>query len=159
MPRSDVVAVADSGHQGPSHLFCDRVMTSLKRWFLNPWIQLSICVLLATVAEIFLKLGAEETADPASGWSWTGLTGLRSTWVWWGILASVVSLFNWLATIRKLPLTIAFPVGNVVHILVPLSSWIFLGEAMLARRWLGIGLVLLGLVIVAKPAARLEAKL
>ncbi|MEO5719676.1 MAG: hypothetical protein ABIR29_14045 [Chthoniobacterales bacterium] len=135
-------------------------MTGLFRgWFLNPWVQLAICVLLATAAEIFLKLGAEATANPADPWSWTGLTGLRSSWVWWGILVSVISLFNWLATIRKLPLTIAFPVGNAVHILVPLSSWIFLGEAILPRRWLGIGLVLVGLLIVAKPAARLEEKL
>ena len=134
-------------------------MGFLRRWFVNPWVQLSICVLLATAAELLLKLGAAETADPTNAWSWTGLTGLRSGWVWWGVLASVVSLFNWLATIRKLPLTIAFPVGNIVHILVPLSSWIFLGEAILTRRWLGIALVLLGLMIVAKPAARLEEKL
>ncbi len=134
-------------------------MSFLPRWFLNPWVQLSICVLLATAAEIFLKLGATATANPASPWSWTGLTGLRSGWVWWGILASVVSLFNWLATLRKLPLTIAFPVGNVVHILVPLSCWVVLGEAILPRRWFGIGLVLLGLLIVAKPAAKLEERL
>lgn len=132
---------------------------SLRRWFVNPWVQLAVCVLLATAAEIFLKLGAKETANPDLAWSWTGLTGLRSGWVWWGILASVVSLFNWLATLRKLPLTIAFPVGNAVHILVPLSSWLFLGEDILPRRWAGIGLVLVGLMIVAKPAASLEAKL
>jgi multidrug transporter EmrE-like cation transporter len=129
------------------------------RWYLNPWVQLSICILLATAAEIFLKLGAEETADPGNAWSWTGLTGLRSGWVWWGIIASVVSLFNWLATIRQLPLTIAFPVGNAVHILVPLSSWIFLGEAILPRRWVGIALLVVGLMIVAQPAARLEERL
>jgi multidrug transporter EmrE-like cation transporter len=134
-------------------------MSWLRRWFLNPWTQLAICVVLATAAEIFLKVGAEATADPASAWSWTGLTGLRSGWVWWGILASVVSLFNWLGALRKLPLTVAFPVGNVVHILVPLSSWIFLGEAILPLRWSGIALVLLGLMIVAKPAARLEERL
>jgi undecaprenyl phosphate-alpha-L-ara4N flippase subunit ArnE len=131
----------------------------IPRWFLNPWVQLSICVLLATAAEIFLKLGASETADLSSAWSWTGLNSLRSGWVWWGILASVVSLFNWLATIRKLPLTIAFPAGNAVHILVPLSSWIFLGEAILPRRWAGIALLLLGLLMVARPAAQLEEKL
>ncbi len=134
-------------------------MGLLRRWFVNPWTQLAICVLLATAAEIFLKLGAEATADPESAWSWTGLTGLRSGWVWWGILASVISLFNWLATIRKLPLTIAFPVGNAVHILVPLSSWIFLSEAIMPRRWAGIGLVLIGLLIVARPAAKLEERL
>lgn len=129
------------------------------RWFANPWLQLAICVLLATAAEIFLKLGAEATADPANRWSWTGLTGLRSGWVWCGIVASVISLFNWLATLKKLPLTIAFPAGNIVHILVPLSSWVFLGEAILPKRWLGIALVLLGLMIIAQPAARLEEKL
>jgi len=135
------------------------VTGSLRRWFLNPWVQLAICVILATAAEIFLKLGARQVVNVDRNWSWTGLNGLTSVWVWWGILASVVSLFNWLATIRKLPLTIAFPVGNVVHILVPLSCWIFLGEAILPRRWLGIALLLLGLMIVAKPAAKLEERL
>lgn len=134
-------------------------MDRSRQWFLNPWLQLGICVLLATAAEIFLKLGANETADPGSEWTWTGLPSLRSRWVWWGIIASVVSLFNWLATLRKLPLTIAFPLGNVVHILVPLSSWICLGELIRPLRWCGIALVLLGLAIIAKPAARLEEKL
>ena len=131
----------------------------LRRWFVSPWVQLSICVLLATAAEVFLKLGAKQIAGLTSAWSWTGLTGLRSVWVWWGIIASVISLFNWLATIRKLPLTIAFPAGNVVHILVPLSCWIFLGEAISTLRWCGIALVLLGLGVIAKPAARLEERL
>ena len=131
----------------------------VRRWFLSPWVQLAICILLATAAEVFLKLGARETAPIASAWSWTGLTGLRSLWVWWGIVASVISLFNWLATIKKLPLTIAFPVGNIVHILVPLSCWVFLGEKIGALRWAGIALVLLGLAVVAKPAARLEERL
>jgi multidrug transporter EmrE-like cation transporter len=130
-----------------------------RSWLLNPWVQLAICVLLATAAEVFLKLGARETAEIQSAWSWTGFTGLRSIWVWWGIVASVISLFNWLATIRRLPLTIAFPVGNAVHILVPLSGWIFLGEKIGTLRWWGIGLVLLGLWVIAKPAARLEERL
>ena len=132
---------------------------SIRRWFLNPWLQLAICVLLGTIAEIFFKIGARQTANPANAWSWTGLSGLRSSWVWIGVFASIVSLFNWLATIRRLPLTVAFPAANVVHILVPLSSWIFLGETLSSRRWAGIALLLLGLLIVAQPAAKLEERL
>ena len=131
----------------------------VRRWFVSPWVQLAICVLLATAVEVFLKLGAAETAGIGSAWAWTGLTGLRSHWVWWAIIASVISLFNWLATIRRLPLTIAFPVGNVVHILVPLSCWLLLDEAIGTLRWCGITLVLLGLGVIAKPAARLEERL
>lgn len=135
------------------------MLSRIWRWCANPWVQLAICVLFATAAEIFLKLGAQATADPGNAWSWTGLTGLRSGWVWWGILASVVSLFTWLAAIRKLPLTIAFPAGNAVYVFVPLSCWMFLGEEILPRRWLGIALVLVGLLIIAQPAAKLEERL
>jgi drug/metabolite transporter (DMT)-like permease len=135
------------------------VTGSIRRWFLNPWLQLAICVLLGTTAEIFFKIGVRQTADPTSLWSWTGLSGLRSGWVWVGVFASVVSLFNWLATIRRLPLTLAFPAANVVHILVPLSSWIFLGETLSLCRWSGIVLLLLGLLIIAQPAAKLEERL
>ncbi len=131
----------------------------MRRWFLNPWLQLAICVLLGTTAEIFFKIGARQTADPTSLWSWTGLGSLRSSWVWVGVVASIVSLFNWLATIRRLPLILAFPAANVVHILVPLSSWIFLGETLSLRRWSGIALLLLGLLIIAQPAAKLEERL
>jgi multidrug transporter EmrE-like cation transporter len=135
------------------------VIGSFRRWFVNPWVQLSLCVLLATASEVLIKLGAAATADPGNVWAWTGLVGLRSAWVWWGILASVVSLFTWLATLRKLPLTIAYPALNTIHVLVPLSCWIFLGDAILPRRWIGIALVLVGLTIVAQPAAKLEARL
>src|SRR5437868_2856456 len=130
-------------------------MDQSRRWLLDPWVQLGICVLLATAAEVFLKLGANQTVDPANHWSWTGLPSVRSLWVWWGIIGSIASLFSWLAAIRKLPLTVAFPLGNVVHILVPLCSWIFLGEVIRPLRWCGIAFVLFGLAMIAKPAARL----
>jgi drug/metabolite transporter (DMT)-like permease len=121
--------------------------------------QLAICILLATAGEIFFKLGAAETARVDSSWSWTGVTGLRSQWVWWGVIVSVVSLFNWLAAIKKLPLTVAFPIGNAVHILVPLACWLFLSEKISPVRWAGILLVLSGLAVMAKPAAKLEERL
>ncbi len=43
---------------------CAVVIGSARRWFVNPWVQLAICVLLATAAEIFLKLGARGDRRP-----------------------------------------------------------------------------------------------
>ena len=128
-------------------------------WFGNPWLQIALNAIIVTISELFLKMGARDTAHLAHTLSWTGFTGLASAWTWLGIVFVVLSLVSWLYILRLVPLSIAFPLSNVVHILVPLSSWIFLGELISTRRWAGIALVLIGLLVVAKPFARIEEKL
>jgi drug/metabolite transporter (DMT)-like permease len=128
--------------------------------FANPWLQLGLSVLFVTVYELLLKMGATETAHIASAkWAWTGLAGLASLYVWLGIPLIILSLLTWLHVLRYIPLSIAFPISQVVHVLVPLCSWVFLGEWISSLRWCGIALVSLGLALVAKPVARLEDRL
>jgi len=129
------------------------------QWLKNPWLQIGLSAVFVTISELFLKVGARDTANLSPAWSWTGLTGLASLWTWAGIIFIILSLFSWLYVLRHIPLSIAFPLSNVVHVMVPLTCWIFLGEAISALRWSGIVLVLIGLVIVAKPFARIEEKL
>ena len=71
----------------------------------------------------------------------------------------IVSLVTWLYVLRYLPLSIAFPISQAVHVLVPLGSWLVLGENIVNLRWIGIVLVSLGLAVVARPVARLEEEL
>jgi drug/metabolite transporter (DMT)-like permease len=127
--------------------------------FANPWLQLALSVVCVLASELLLKRGASDTANPAANWSWTGISGLTSPLVWWGILFVILSFLSWLYVLRFIPLTIAFPLSRVVDILVPLSCWIILGEMISVRRWLGIALVVIGLAVVAKPVARLEERL
>jgi uncharacterized membrane protein len=130
------------------------------KWAGNPFLQIGINAFIVTASELFLKLGARDTAQlTTQGWAWTGISGLASTWTWLGILFMILSLVSWLYVLRQVPLSIAFPLSNVVHVLVPLSCWMFLGELISAKRWCGIALVLIGLVIVAKPFSRIEEKL
>jgi drug/metabolite transporter (DMT)-like permease len=112
-----------------------------------------------TIYELLLKHGAVETANPNSSWSWTGLSGLGSVYVWIAIVFVILSLITWLQVLRYLPLSIAFPISQAVHIFVPLGSWLILGENIVTLRWIGIALVSLGLAVVAKPVARLEEEL
>jgi len=125
----------------------------------NPWLHLIISVACVAIYELLLKRGATETADPNSSWSWTGLTGLGSIYVWIAIVFVIVSLITWLYVLRYLPLSVAFPISQSVHVLVPLGSWLILGENIVTLRWIGIALVSLGLAVVAKPVARLEEEL
>jgi drug/metabolite transporter (DMT)-like permease len=127
--------------------------------FGNPWLQLAISTLCTTISELFLKRGAVATAEVSETWGWTGLTGLASPLVWLGILFVIASFITWLYVLQHLPLSVAFPASQAVHVLVPLASWIVLGESISSIRWFGIALVLAGLAVMARPAARLEEKL
>ena len=115
--------------------------------------------LTVTAAEICLKLGASETASHSTILPWLGLSGLGSKWVWCGIVLTIVSFLAWIRALREIPLSIAFTCSNVVHVFMPLGCWWILGEAISPKRWLGISLVILGLLVIARPFARLDEKL
>jgi drug/metabolite transporter (DMT)-like permease len=127
--------------------------------FFNPWFQLGASVICVLVSELLLKRGASETANLSPSWSWTGVTGLASPLVWWGIIFVIFSFLSWLYVLKYIPLSVAFPLSRVVDVLVPLCCWLILGEHISLHRWCGIALVVIGLAIVAKPVARLEEKL
>jgi drug/metabolite transporter (DMT)-like permease len=127
--------------------------------FRNPWLYLVISVSCVTTYELLLKRGARETANPNSSWSWTGLSGLGSIYVWIAIVFVIISLLTWLYVLRYLPLSIAFPISQAVHVLVPLGSWLILGENIITLRWVGIAFVSLGLAVVARPVASIEEEL
>ena len=125
----------------------------------NPWFHLALSIACVAIYELLLKRGARDTANLSAGWSWTGLTGLASIYVWVAIGFVIVSLITWLYVLRYIPLSIAFPISQAVHVLVPLGSWLILGENIVTLRWIGIAFVSLGLAVVAKPVARLEEEL
>jgi len=119
-----------------------------------------VSALTGTASEIFLKVGAAETAGHSVfGLSWLGFSGLESRSVWLAILFTILSFVAWVRAIRVVPLSLAFTFANVVHIFVPLSCWLILGETISPRRWVGIGLVLVGLMVIARPFAQLDEKL
>ena len=125
----------------------------------NPWLHLALSTIGVTIYELLLKLGARETAHISDRWGWTGISGLASVYTWVAIVFVVFSLITWLYVLRYIPLSLAFPISQAVHILIPLCSWLFLGEVIISLRWCGIALVTLGLAVVAKPVARLEERL
>jgi len=129
------------------------------RVYENPWLHLALSAICTTVSELFLKRGATDTAHISEQWGWTGLTGLASPYVWVGIVFVLGSFLTWLYVLKHMPLSVAFPASQVVHVTIPVSSWLVLGEQIVTVRWLGILLVLAGLALVARPVATLEEKL
>ena len=127
--------------------------------FANPWFQFVLNIIGVVVYELLLKAGAAASADPTKYWSWIGINALASPLTWLAIGVIIIDLVIWLYILKFIPLSIAFPLSRTVDVLVPISCWLILREAISPLRWCGIGLVIVGLVIVAKPAAELEQRL
>jgi undecaprenyl phosphate-alpha-L-ara4N flippase subunit ArnE len=126
-----------------------------KGWFFNPYTQIGVAVVMEAATEIFLKLGAHQSVSQI----WLGFEGLRSGWVWLGIIAMVTSLFSWLYSLKYVPLNVAFNLTGMVQVLVPIASWLILGERIGMTRICGIVLVCIGVYIVARPLMKVEEKL
>lgn len=85
-----------------------------------------------------------------------GFVTLGSWWTWAGVGIYILSFFNWLHVLRWVPLSIAFPLASVVHVLIPLGAWIFLGERVSPIRWGGIALIIVGIWLIAGTVNKAE---
>lgn len=111
-------------------------------------------MILAAASQVLLKLGANSHVAE----SWMDLTQLASGWVWLGIIATIGSLFFWLSALRHIELNVAYNLSGLLHVLVPLSSWLVLSEKISGRQWLGISLVFVGVMLTAQTCARVESE-
>ena len=128
-------------------------------WFFNPYFHLGISAVLLSVAEVCLKAGAVTDFDGPAAADLLNIAALASLSTWVGIVLYVFSFVIWLHVLRLMPLTEAYALINVVHILVPGAAFIFLHETISPRRGIGIVLVFVGTLLVAAPSAAAEEKL
>ncbi|SEL02776.1 EamA-like transporter family protein [Nitrosovibrio tenuis] len=123
-----------------------------------PYWGVLCCALFVTASEVCLKKGADSTQNLSNALSWLETQALVSGWIWTGILFYIVSFVFWLRVLQILPLNIAFNLVNIEHIFVPLASYLFLGEVISPMRAAGIGIVLLGVWVIAESYCRVEER-
>jgi multidrug transporter EmrE-like cation transporter len=127
----------------------------MKALFLNAYFQIGLGALLVTASELLMKSGASAQSNIGL----FGIAALNSPRTWLGIIFYCLSFASWIYVLRTVPLAIAYGLINVTHVLIPLGCWMFLSESISPRRWLGIAIVLAGLLLVIKPVATVEQKL
>jgi multidrug transporter EmrE-like cation transporter len=128
-------------------------------YFLNAYAQIALGALLVTASEILMKIGANTVPPTGGATGWLGIAALASGYTWLGIICYIASFLSWIHVLRTIPLGIAFALISVVHVLIPIGSWLFLREMISPMRWGGIGLVIVGLLLLVGPVAKVEAKL
>jgi multidrug transporter EmrE-like cation transporter len=105
---------------------------------------LILAVLLETAGQMALKIGS---ADMPEGWRSIGKRIWNNRWIHLGILAFAAEAVFWTWTLHDIPLIIAFPMGALCFVTVAIGSAAVLHEKISGPRWLGILLILTGVVL------------
>ncbi len=70
---------------------------------------------------------------------------VQSPYLWLAVAGMVASFIIWPAVLAALDLSVAFPLGSMSFVLIPVLSIVFLGEEISALRWFGIFVITAGI--------------
>lgn len=110
----------------------------------------------ATLGQLLLKsgmtsvgrLGAGALQQPVQ----TVLAIASTPVVWLGLVCYGFGALLWLVVLSRLDLGYAYPLLAISYILIPLLAHFLLGETIPTLRWVGIAVIFIGVVIVARTA-------
>jgi drug/metabolite transporter (DMT)-like permease len=116
-------------------------------WKIVP-IALIQSVFLA-LGQVFLKLALAKMGDFA--WKWKFLLSQLTNWWWLGCgLSFLVASLLWFYILKHFPFSIAYPMSSLSYVMGMLAAIFIFGEQVPLVRWLGILLILLGCVLIAR---------
>ncbi|STR43318.1 Polymyxin resistance protein PmrL [Klebsiella michiganensis] len=86
-----------------------------------------------------------ETGDPPSK---SGRRGYHIlVWLGLALLSLGCSMLLWLSVLQSIPVSIAYPMLSLNFVWVTLAAWGIWREPVARRHWLGVGLIVVGIVI------------
>lgn len=110
-------------------------------------------VSLSALAQTSFKYGVSRVHLPdAAGLMTKAMAFLFSPFVLLGLALYGVGTVLWLFALRQLDLSLAYPFVAMSFVMVALSGIALLGEPVNAGRLLGLALIILGLLVMARSA-------
>lgn len=116
---------------------------------------LTIPAITGVAGQLMLKIGMSQmgaleismAAVPSIAWRMA-----TSPWVMGGMVIYVSGIFFWLLALNRVDLSYAYPFASLSYVLIFLSSWLLLGEQITMPRVMGMLVICLGVVLVARSS-------
>ena len=120
---------------------------------IRAWLLVAFALAATVGGQIVLKLALQRQGGDSSG-SGSSLAyvgrALLDPWVLLSLGLAVLAALSWIAALSRLSLGAAYPFMSLSFVLVALLSALVLGESISVMRWAGIGVVVGGLILVAR---------
>ena len=110
-------------------------------------------VLLNAAAQLLLKAGTNAVGHfefAAGNIVPVGLRLALEPFILGGVACYVVSLVVWIMALSRVEVSIAYPMLSIGYAVNALAAWYLFGEAVTLTRLAGIGVIIVGVYIVAR---------
>ena len=120
---------------------------------LNAFLFIITGVLLNAIAQLSLKASVSEmgaiSVSMSTAWP-VALRLMSEPWLWVGLMCYGVSVIVWILALSRVDVTIAYPMLSIGYIVNALAAWAMLGEVLGPGRILGIGIITVGVIVLAR---------
>ncbi len=110
-------------------------------------------VLLNAIGQLALKASVNDMGAIELSWAASAPTAMRlmvEPWLWVGLFCYGISVVVWILALSRVDVSVAYPMLSIGYIVNALAAWSLFGEAMTANRVLGIGIIMLGVFVLAR---------
>jgi multidrug transporter EmrE-like cation transporter len=111
-------------------------------------------VLLNAAAQLLLKAGTNGMGGAihltASNWFGTLLKIATQPPIIGGLACYGISVVVWIIGLSRTDVTIAYPMLSLGYVVSAFGAWMFLGEVVPPQRLIAIGVIILGVVLLAR---------
>jgi multidrug transporter EmrE-like cation transporter len=114
---------------------------------------LMLGVLLNATAQLLLKAGTNAVGQfefSAGNILPVGMKLAFEPHIMGGMLCYVISLVVWIMGLSRVEVSIAYPMLSIGYVLNAIAAWYLFGEAVSVTRLTGIGIIIIGVYIVAR---------
>jgi multidrug transporter EmrE-like cation transporter len=114
---------------------------------------LSVSILLAVIGQLLMKKGMMLFgAFPVSQLLQKIIPIFLNPYVFFGLACFGLSSVFWLVVLSRLELSLVYPMVSVAYILVAFASWFFFKENVTLVRWMGIAVIVLGVILISRSS-------
>ncbi|MFL6673976.1 MAG: EamA family transporter [Massilia sp.] len=111
-------------------------------------------VLLNAAAQLFLKAGTNRLGGAIhltmENWFTTGVKVATQLPILAGLACYAISLVVWIIGLSRTDVTIAYPMLSLGYVVSAAGAWLFLGEVISPQRLLAIGVIMVGVALLAR---------
>jgi multidrug transporter EmrE-like cation transporter len=111
-------------------------------------------VILNACAQLLLKAGTNALGGAIhltmSNWFETFIKVVTQAPILGGLACYGISLVVWIIGLSRTDVTIAYPMLSLGYVVSAFGAWMFLGEAVSPQRLVAIGVIVIGMVLLAR---------